>query len=192
VAPNAQAKPACPTIVDPAGDTGIIFGPAVPDDAADITAVDVSSTKAALTVRMTIVGDLVNNDPVRSRLYEVYFDTGEISYVLRASLGNGETRYDLVGNTTTADPGAGAAAQHWGSIKSIRGETRQHTVTIIAPLDKDLPIGGRRLSVFGRTWMSFANEVSVGGSRTPQGVSATLDETETTNFRVGDAGCPTG
>jgi hypothetical protein len=184
----AQAKPACPTLTDEAGDAGA-FGYHVQQDVSDITSVDVSTGNKTLTASVTVVGEPVNNEPGVSRLYEVHFDTGERGYVLRASLGNGETRFQLVVNDHLADSGLGTTVEHFQPLKAVQGHVAGHTVTISAPLDRDLPLLGRRVNVFGRTLIAEANEVSAGGMRTPQGVVAGLDGTDVGSFRVGDRGC---
>ena len=189
VAPGAAAGPACPTLADEAGDTVTFGGVPLAEDVSDITAVDISSTKQLLTVRVKVVGQPVDSDPARSRLYEVYFDTGEGSYVLRGTLGNGESRFDLVSNVKPVES-EGTSANTWRVVKSIQGRVGPHAVTITAPLNRELPLLGRRVDVFARTWVSVANEVAVGGARTPQGLSSTLDDTEARSFRVGDRGCP--
>src|SRR3954454_7736073 len=91
---GAQARPACPTLTDDAGDTGA-FGWHVQEDASDITSATVSTTTNTLTASVTVVGQPVNNEPGMSRIYEVYLDTGEGDYVLRGTLGNGESLFQL-------------------------------------------------------------------------------------------------
>jgi hypothetical protein len=189
VAPSAQATAArCPTITDDAGDSGFVAP--IPDADADLTAVDVSSSKRELTARLTIVGQPTLGEPASGHVYDVYFDTGEGSYVFRASLANGEARYELLTYAVT-DSGAGAGLVSFQPAKNLSGRLGSQTITMTAPLAKDLPLAGRSVTVFGRTWRSAADAMPLAGTRGPYGVNMTLDDTDEAPFRVGDAGCPT-
>ena len=188
MAQGADAKPACPTLTDDAGDTNA-FGYHLDQDASDVTSVAVSTAGRTLTASLTMVGRPVNDEPGVSRRYEVYFDTGEGDYVLRATLGNGESVFDLMTHAQVADSGLGTTADHWQAGKTIQGHVRDHTVTISAPLDRDLPLLGHRVGVSAEAWVAVANDVSAGGMRTPDGVAVGIDGTDARTFHVGDRGC---
>jgi hypothetical protein len=182
--PGASARPSCPTVADDAGDTANIVP--IADDPSDITSIDISSSRTALTARMSVVGQPTDDEAATGRMYEVYFSTGEGSYVLRATLAMGETRYELATSSSAAETGS-ASAGTWHVVKPVAGRVGSHSVTVTAALDHDLPLLGRRVDVFGRVWRE------VGGSiPTPEGDDgfiATLDDTDEAPFRVGDAGC---
>ncbi|MDX6200054.1 MAG: hypothetical protein QOJ79_3205 [Actinomycetota bacterium] len=185
---GAQARQGCPTLTDDKGDTGAL-GFHVPSDASDLTSVDVSTSRTMLTASLTVVGQPVNNEPGMSRIYDVYFETGENDYVLRGTLGNGESLFQLVSHSLVADTGLGTTADHWQSGKAIQGHVHGHTVTINAPLDRDLPLLGHRVQVSAEAWIAAANDISVAGTRSPDGVAVGVDGTEARAFRVGDRGC---
>jgi hypothetical protein len=183
--PAAHASPRCPSIADEAGDTGFVVG--IADDANDLTAVNLSSSTKQLAVSLTVVGQPGGAETGTARVYEVYFDTGEGSYAFRASLGNVESRYELVSNARTDVPGG--SVNSFSTIKSINGRVGQHVVAMTASLDRDLPLLGRRVTVFARTWRLVGEAVDVAGTRTPSGLTWTLDDTDAVGFRVGDRGC---
>ena len=188
-AQGAQAKQACPTLTDDAGDTNVL-GFQVQQDTSDITSASVSTANKTLTAKVTVVGQPVNNEPGVSRLYDIYFDNGEGDFVLRGTLGNGENLFQLVTHTQLADAGPGVGtADHWQAGKTLQGRVHDHTVTISAPLDRDLPLLGRRVHVSASTWIATANDLSVGGTRTPDGVAMGVDVSEARDFRAGDRGC---
>ena len=136
-AQGAQAKQACPTLTDDAGDTNVL-GFQVQQDTSDITSASVSTANKTLTAKVTVVGQPVNNEPGVSRLYDIYFDNGEGDFVLRGTLGNGENLFQLVTHTQLADAGPGVGtADHWQAGKTLQGRVHDHTVTISAPLDRD-------------------------------------------------------
>ena len=189
-APGALAAPktGCPTVADPAGDTAVPFVNApYPDDAGDISAINVSTTRTSIVGSVQVVGTLDNSAPVRGHMYEVYLDNGEESWTLRASLTDGETRYELMYNGRT-DAGAGSA-NSWQHLDDLTGSVSAHQVRIVLPLSR-LPLRGHRVTVFGRTWSTVANAEQVGPTRLPEGLSTTLDESDQATFRVGDRGCP--
>jgi hypothetical protein len=184
----AQAAQGCPTLTDEKGDTGAL-GYRFQADASDLTSVNVATTRSTLTVSLTVVGQPVNNEPGISRIYDVYFETGESDYVLRATLGNGESLFQLVSHSQVADSGLGTTADHWQSGKTIQGHVHDHTVTISAPLDRDLPLLGRRVGVSAEAWIAAANDIAVGGVRSPDGAAVGVDGTEARPFHIGDRGC---
>ncbi|MDP9100884.1 MAG: hypothetical protein M3N21_01905 [Actinomycetota bacterium] len=185
---GAKAMPSCPFLTDPAGDPGVMGVP-IQDDASDITVVNVSTRHKTLTASISVVGRPVNNDPGISRRYEVYLATGEATYVLRATLGNGASLFELVSNAQVADSGLGASLQSWQGQKSIQGGVSAHVVAISASLDRELPLFGRRVDVFARTWLAAANDVPAAGRTSPDGIAASVDATDTRRYRVGDPGC---
>jgi hypothetical protein len=187
-AQGASARPTCPTLLDDAGDTGALGYP-IADDAADLTQVDISTQNRVLTATLTVSGQPVNDDPGIWRQYDVSFGTSEGDWVLRGTLGNGENRFELVSHEQVVDGGLGASVEHWQPTKSLQGRVGRHTVTISAPLARDLPLLGRRVDVYGRTWLATANSISAGGMRTPDGVAMGIDVTEVRSYRVGDRGC---
>lgn len=180
----AQAKQACPTLKDISGDTGA-FGYHVQDDATDITALKVSTTKQVLTAAINVVGQPANNDPGVSRRYEVYFDTLEGTYVLRGTLGNGQSRFQLVQHTAVGTP-QGSSVESWQRGKTLQGSVNGNTVTITAPLDRDLPLMNMDVDVSARTWI--ADGISVGEGAF-EGASIGVDKAGTRTIRVGDPGC---
>src|SRR4051812_44708349 len=101
VMPAAGASTTCPTIVDEDGDTGNIVP--ISDDASDLTAVDVSSNRTVLSVRLTLVGQPSPDEPATGRMYDVYLDTGEGGFKLTGVLAMGDASYRLSANTVQQD-----------------------------------------------------------------------------------------
>jgi hypothetical protein len=180
----AQAKQGCPTLTDAAGDTGA-FGYHVQDDATDITAVKVSTNKKLLTAALTVVGKPVADEQGVARRFEVYLETAEQGdYVLRGTIGNGQSRFQLVTHQATETP-QGSTVNEWQRGKAIEGRVSGNTVTITAPLDQDLPLLGQKVQVSATTWIS--DGLSVAGAA--EGASVGVDKAGTRAFRVGDRGC---
>lgn len=181
----AQAKQGCPTLRDAARDTGA-FGHRFQEDASDITSVRVSTVKSTLTAAITVVGQPASADQTVSRRYEVYFATAEGGdYVLRGTLGKDGSRFQLVTHRATTAPD-GSTVNRWERGKAIQGRVQGSTVTITAPLDRDLPLLGQEVDVRATTWI--ADGISVAGGAV-EGASMSVDKTDSRAFRVGDRGC---
>ena len=192
-APHALAAPPgsgrCPTIQDRAGDAS---SHGQHDQALDITAVEVDITPRQVTATLRLAGKPDPASVGSGRKLEVYFTVPEQgTFVLRATVGNGQERYELIDNTTYASsPDNGGAphgsAQSWTYVRDLSGRLGPNSVTIVAQQPRDLPLNGGA-TVFGRTWVTVADTqpVEAAGVRAwgNGGVAAGVDNSAQVELR---------
>lgn len=166
-APQAVAAPAgtgrCPTIKDQSGDTT-----GLNDAALDVTAVAIAVKPNELTATLRVLGQ---PDPMAlgsARRYDVSFAVPEQgTFILRATVGNGQQQYELIDNRTYATSPDGSDVQSWTHVRDLTGSIGKNSVTIVAQLPRDLPVENNGAEVFGRAWVSAADTppVEAAGTR---------------------------
>ena len=126
---TAAPKPVCNLVTDPAGDSAVLPGGAVKDDALDITSIDIATNKKQLTgvIRVKKLAARPASAPGGS-LWQVNFTANEVEFNLSAhSLASGEVVYTSSYQTTAS--GSLYAGGTTGVVDLAKNEIR-----ITAPL----------------------------------------------------------
>jgi hypothetical protein len=175
VAPHAVAAPAdgrCPTMRDVTGDAAL--GPIEADAALDLAAIELTVDQSQITAKLRLMGQPDAATVGKGQYYEVYLHAPEgATYLLRASLGNTQARYELLTHTATGP------AEQWEHVRDVTGRVERNSVVISASRPRDLLVHGSG-QVWGQTWMTAADApMAVAGLHTPRGFAAGVDQTET-------------